>query len=42
MCRAYKMVEQITTVLVKSKRKKKNNCSVYVNAPFIEVDITKT
>ena len=42
MCRGYKLVEQITTVLVNSKRKKKIACSVYVNAPFTEVDITKT
>ena len=35
------MVEQITTVLVNSKRKKNISCSVYVNAPFTEVGITK-
>ena len=41
MCRAYKIVEQITTVLVKGKGRKNFTCSVYVNAPFIEVGITK-
>ena len=41
MCRAYKIVEQITTVLVKDKINKFFTCSVYVNAPLTEVGTTK-